>query len=166
MLCNRDARGSNRDWLRAQEYDELKEFTRWTHLWCSYSLVCVRGRAQLSSRMNAVSDAQQGTVLYGETHRHVSLFVPSRKTDMKKNNRAGPLQVQTHRDAYLSQTKPARAEAARTARPARYGRTGIFGTAARRAALLREAAPGARPAPGHSTRRSRRRPSCPLGDRS
>ena len=68
-----------------------------------------------------------------------------------------------YRDEYLSQTKSA---AAQTVRPARRGRTGTFGTAARRAALPREAARVYRPAPDPKTRRSRRRPSCPWGGTS
>jgi hypothetical protein len=55
-------------------------------------------RPRIASKARSVSACKKlsamrppaEAVLGGETHRHVSLVVPIRKTDMKKTSRAGP----------------------------------------------------------------------------
>ena len=130
---------------------------------CTDGLARRRGREVLESESMSAMRTRGRHSVRRDSSAHVSLVVTSRKPrrGKKKNSRAG-IRL-GYRDEYLSQTKSA---AAQTVRPARRGRTGIFGTAARRAAPLTEAARVYRPAPDPKTRRSRRRPSCPWGGTS
>ena len=77
MLCNRDERGSNRDSLRGQRYDELKQFTRRTHLRCTYSFV----RKAASRRFSRSPLSQR--MIYMEYCRYVE--TPTKMQTTKKD---------------------------------------------------------------------------------